>query len=80
MKSSICTKCNGHDHTPLHSQAKEASTPSPNTAPESTREYTQTSIKDTPTTVLLMTWQLKVMGPYGCVTKARALIDPGYHS
>ena len=71
--ASMCTKCDRPHHTVLHMEAKK-----PNVDRTATNNVsTHTSLTYAPSTVLLMTCQVKVVAPNGAVTKARALLDTG---
>ena len=71
--ASMCTKCDRPHHTVLHMEAKK-----PNVDRTATNNVsTHTSLTNAPSTVLLMTCQVKVVAPNGAVTKARALLDTG---
>ena len=78
----MCTKCDGRHHSILHLDAKKSSIPSrtrsasPALEQLSSSVCNHTSMIDAPKTVLLMTCQLRVIGPNNAETRARALIDP----
>ena len=71
--ASMCTKCDRPHHTLLHMEGGK-SNPEKTT---STNVSTHASLTNTPSTVLLMTCQVKVIAPNGAVSKARALLDTG---
>ena len=81
--ATMCTKCRGPRHSILHlepkksssSSSKRSASPPPEEPSSSTCNHT--SMTDTPKAVLFMMCQLKVIGPDGLETKARAMIDPG---
>ena len=70
---SMCTKCDKPHHTVLHMKARKSNPDRTTTSNVSTH----TSLTNIPSTVLLMTCQVKVVAPNGAVMKARALLDTG---
>ena len=81
--ATMCTKCNGPHLSILYVESKKSSIPLTNRSvlppPEEAKSSTiiHTSMTDAPKTVLLVVCQIKVIGPSGSGTKARASIDPG---